>query len=768
MKTHFIIFVFLLSILKGGYSQNLTKQANTTGSEICVDAPYHLQKYDSLGNINSIPLHVFVHGSSCIGCNNELMNVRIKVKNASQNTYNDLILFDDITEAEFQSLFINKSETETDLGIQSFDASLPAQSDVYSIDFTSHSHSLPATTYTDITDDYWWFTMMIPGEKLVGYENVIDFEVYCELDWDPDQVFYLRVFRQVDDFPVVENWFRGDVHYHGMFTQNSAEVGLPIDATKIMAKYCGLDWITFTDHSCDFDNYGIDMFDNWEKLGINVQNLNQQDSSLILIRAIELTVKNSANDHIHTLVYPRVGNPLNMPYFGDGDGDISATDVTVDKMCDSLILHNCFAYAAHPFAEGDELSFAVDGSVWNLGHSEFPENGMPHDYMGSIICNDLSNPSDLFSDNPNLLLKDGIVGGEIWNLYASLKTTEAEDPWDTRYAIDDAFSAYPPDDEVHTTYRFMQNLEAVDFIWQKGLQAKNQNENIQNWKFFISAGSDAHGSFNFSTTDLFMGVSGQVTDNAIGKLSSLVYCPIGMGVNGKNVLKALKNGRVILSSGPVFGFSLDTDAGNLYPEIIVGTDTIIQLSNCENITLDCFAANSSEYGDIVRKQLIFKTQDSDFIYDLPNNTELYQTDLLSVLNSVFTSQEYYTDTWILIRGEMETLLNGLDEEIHHVESKSFYSYTNPVWIKIVSDSNVDKYFNDVARVYPNPAHGIVYAGYFGNFDNAELFVTDLLGKIVFSHNIKRFEQLSLNMSKGVYLFKITDESGVYKSKIFVY
>ena len=131
MKTHFVIIVLLLLIFTGGYSQNLTKQANTTGSEICVDAPYHLQKYDSLGNVNSIPLHVFVHGSSCIGCNNELMNIRIKVKNATQNTYSDLILFDDITETDFQSLFVNTNEEDVDLEIQSFNASLHVQSDVY-------------------------------------------------------------------------------------------------------------------------------------------------------------------------------------------------------------------------------------------------------------------------------------------------------------------------------------------------------------------------------------------------------------------------------------------------------------------------------------------------------------------------------------------------------------------------------------------------------------------------------------------------------------
>jgi hypothetical protein len=51
---------------------------------------------------------------------------------------------------------------------------------------------------------------------------------------------------------------------------------------------------------------------------------------------------------------------------------------------------------AHPFAEGDEISFAVDGSVWNLNDAGFPENGEAHQSAGTVICNNTLNPSDIF------------------------------------------------------------------------------------------------------------------------------------------------------------------------------------------------------------------------------------------------------------------------------------------------------------------------------------------------------------------------------------
>ena len=62
---------------------------------------------------------------------------------------------------------------------------------------------------------------------------------------------------------------------------------------------------------------------------------------------------------------------------------------------------------------------------------------------------------------------------------------------------------------------------------------------------YYSAGTDAHGSFNYTNTDdVFLGAftSYDVHDNAVGKLSTLTYCPNGMGANGQHILSALKNG----------------------------------------------------------------------------------------------------------------------------------------------------------------------------------------------------------------------------------
>lgn len=752
-------------------AQQNHKQANTVGSEIIADAPYHIQKFDSLGNINPLPLHVFVHSSSCTGCNNELMNIVVKIKNASDPQFTDVLLFDDYTDEEFNNLFVNKSETDSEFGIQSFDQSLPVKDGAYTINFTSDSHALPPTTYTDIVSDYWWFTMMIPADKLEGYGDVIDLEVYFELDWDTDYVCYLRVFRQTEAFPAVNGWLRGDVHYHGMFTQNDAEVGLPLDATKIMAKYCGLDWITLTDHSCDFDNYGSDVYSNWEFLGNIIDDINSEDDSFAFIRGVEMTVKNSADDHVHALVYPAAADPQSMPYFGDGNGDTSATDVNVDMLSDSLLLYNAFAYSAHPFSQGDELSFAVDGSVWNVGDEDFPENDMPHEYFGTVICNDINTESDIFSDEENKLLKDNITGGQIWNLYSNLKTTEEQDdPWDVMYSGDHGLGFFPEDDNLNTTNRLMQNFEVAEFIWKKGLQMKNENGQTENWKYFISAGSDAHGSFNYSTTDFFMGVSGFVSDNAIGKLSSLAYCPQGTGNNGENVLTALENGNLILSSGPVIAFEIDTYTENTTPEIIVGNDTVLDFSQCANARLSVYTATSEEYGEVITKKLIVKTATDDFIFDLPANVNNWQTDLIPFLQDVFSSQDIFLDQWVLIRAEMQTYKTYSEPGIYRTDSVNFYSYTNPIWLKINSPNQTPdiSHLTDF-KLFPNPASESVSIQLPAFDYNCDITISNSIGQVFYNDNISGNTNINIkNFNPGIYFVKFESEFGVFTEKLVVY
>ncbi len=763
---HLLLFVCVLS-----YSQNDFKQGNTTGAEIYADAPYHIQKTNDLDELNPIPIHVFAHGSAAIGSNYELMNIRIKVKNSSSNSFGEMITFDEYTDEEFQALIINRSPEDTELDIQPFNESGAIKSNSYTIDFTSDNHTFPATTYVDITHDYWWFTILIPGEKLAGLEDVIDFEVYFELDWETDYKTYCRVFRQTSNYPTLEDWFRGDVHYHGMYTQNDSEVGFPLDATKYMAKVCGLDWITLTDHSCDYDNYGQGMYENWQKLGNEVSYLNAEDDSFIFIRGIEMTVKNSESDQVHALTYPSPSNPLSMPYFGDGDGDLYGTDVNIDMLSDSLVLYDAFSYAAHPFSEGDELSFIVDGSVWNLSHPDFPENGVAYPSGGTVNCNDLGQTSDILSTEPNKLLKNNIVGGEGWNMFNNLTVASNEDDaWNVFNDDTDEFTLLPVESVEHHLTRFAQNRDVTKFIWQKGLEAINSNPDSQNWKFFMSAGSDAHGSYNYSTTDYFMNVTGTVNDNAIGKISTLAYCPNGMGENGENILFAMKNGHTILSSGPIVSFQIDTDLLNSNPEIIIGDNQDIDFNQIETSLLNSYSSNSSEYGVVVSKSIVVQTEAENYEYFLPNNTDALEISLSDLFDEIFGVGNVPLDQYFLLRMHLKTFKEFSNVNIYKISSTTYESYTNPIWLKINSPNNSTVYNQNLDfKLFPNPATGSVEIELPSGIVNGNISILNSVGQVVFCESICSNAKVKIdNLKPGIYFVKIESKHGVSSKKLVIY
>ena len=77
-----VIFFFFLFFLNSLISFSQVKQTNKIGSDILAEAPWRMKKTDSSGNVNGIPLHVFIKDADDIGNNAELIYVNIYLKNA--------------------------------------------------------------------------------------------------------------------------------------------------------------------------------------------------------------------------------------------------------------------------------------------------------------------------------------------------------------------------------------------------------------------------------------------------------------------------------------------------------------------------------------------------------------------------------------------------------------------------------------------------------------------------------------------------------------
>lgn len=762
--SRFVCFVFLAVFLAADiFAQTIRsefKQANVTGKDVLADMPWRMQKNNEAGNPNGLPVLVYIKDANVIGANADVVYIDISIKNADDASFGNPITFSTYSDSSFLSLFSCKSTTDAAFGVQDFDSGLPVKDASHTIQFTSDYSSLFDIHYTRVDQEFWYFVFTVPAEMLAGFDDIIDVKVYFSLDWEADDELYFRVFRYNDPLPSLPGYCRGDAHYHTMYTNNSAEYGCPAEATKEMAQYIGLDWIAATNHSCDYDNYGVDMQQNRSRERNEIQLINSQDSSMIFLHALEASIVNSEDNVVHMLCYPDPANPLQMTFVGDGNGDLSSTDVSVDDALAVLQQCNGFAYAAHPFATGDKLSALISGGIWNIGDAAFPVNGDSIQGHDVVICNDPVLSSDLYSSNASELFKDNLLGGQIWNYRNSVYTTdESFNPWNVLYdSGTDMFAIYNIVDITEHTNRLLPGLEVAKFLWKKGLQLKNANNAFQNYRFFISAGTDAHGDFNYCNTNFVYGVTGDISDDALGKLTSMAYCPNGKGSNGSNILSAMQSGHIVLSDGPVVGISLELN-GSPGPEFVGGDEVLMSFAQYAGADIVLNAVSSDEFGRLDRLRLILGTEDGETVTDFHFGAYSLWTEMVVSLDSlVKATGNIDINENFYLRAELSTDKQyGVYSPLYGKTSEVFRSYTNPLWVvRPDSASGFDDDGELKLKVYPVPFLDQFYVEMQNSSGEKMNFtICDAAGKIVFE------EERSVVAGQSRMAFRPDLQRGVY-------
>jgi len=757
----------------GGWDSPVFKQGNSPLSDFVADAPWRMNKTNGSGSEQGIPVHIFLHDADeIVGNGNQVDYIDIKIKNATDASFGSALTYSSLSTTDFNNMFSCQSVDDGGLGVRGFDMNSFTSSASNTIDFNEETAPwpFPSNTYVQIDEDFWYFSFTIPPADLAGFGNVIDIEVYVKYDntgWIPDyDVSRLRVFRSDDALPSQSNFYRGDTHLHSMFTQNTAEIGLPLSGTKQAAQMIGLDWITTTDHTSDFDNYGSGNINtNWAIIKAEAAALNAADPSLIYIPGQEVAVNNSNGDLVHMLAYPSYTSVSTFPFLGDGDGDLSGTSKTVDIVAADLASFDGFSYAAHPFATESELSITVGGGIWNLGHANFPDNSLDFpETGGGIIANDLTADSDILLFSSNKLVKDGIKGAQIWNVRNSLSTTgDANDPWDV-LNVSSPFSQTDTTSFSFHIKKFRQAQEITNFINQLGLQLKNQDSSYQNWKLYIAAGADAHGSFNFSNTDDFWGITGTISNNAVGKLNTLTYSENGMGTNGENVLKSLYHGNTTLSDGPILTIGISDDGENSSNEVMMGADAIVNTLTLDDYYFNYNYTTSLEFGDVTKITMIVGTESGEVRKNIPvttvtgDNLESYSlTDILDLVLGVGNTPQ---DEYFYIRAELQTFIDYTgSEQTYKTDFDYFHSFTNPIWIKLseVAIATIP----DVAVIGPSPFNES-FTLYVENPDKVDVTVEmyNDIGQLIFqevkmiNEAGEEYSAQDLGMSIGMYTVKV--------------
>jgi hypothetical protein len=509
-------------------------------------------------------------------------------------------------------------------------------------------------------------TLEIPLESLAAYLNrhylggpfeVVDLWVAFRVTGWPSQNIYLRVRLNGAPLPQIAGWYRGDMHYHSAFTDNPAERGHPLSVTKQSALATGLNWVVLADHSTDLDTARY--AEAWREA------VPYGDGRFLFIRGEEVTVSSAKQALLTTLHLVALPSPED-PARGfpspsapadtvimSGDGSVASPALPLKDALQRIAAAGGFAYAAHPF---DPVSPVLRGGSWDLELDFLAPGGKR--------------------------LEAGLVGLEPWNRATTATADNARDPLCIRRDADPS-ACFQPDKEADHYARLERGIErGWRPLLQKGLSGGSRGALSPPFKVFLAAGSDAHGDLNYEATmdavDFLSkpsrGITGYAEDNAFGKLSTVAYCPNGMGRRGENVLAALQAGRTVLSNGPllVAGFDVNSNGSLDDPQdVVVGGEITSSLSQLAPLQLQW--ASSKEFGPFYSVRLIVGSTEGESSPEeipIPPAMTLSSDGLIPV--DLKTRLGKLGNSWGYVRLEGRTR-NGAGEE--------FRCYTNPLWVR---------------------------------------------------------------------------------------
>jgi hypothetical protein len=248
---------------------------------------------------------------------------------------------------------------------------------------------------------------------------------------------------------------------------------------------------------------------------------------------------------------------------------------------------SAFAYAAHPMDVFDPV----------LGKIEPPLGGIAK-WTEENYKTALGDPLD-----PEFI--DLFVGLEIWN---TRKTKEGGgaiqfDPYMHINPFDD--NGNLPNSVDNWDTKLIEGTRKWDELMRGYLDPLR--------KIFISGGSDAHGDLNYVTEGFGPGIA--FNDNAIGKVRTLVYAPGGKKAD--NILSGLRNGRSVVTDGPVVIFGIDRDEdgeleGNSR-DVIIGDHAVLPLSGDARFFIQWNSTN--EFGSI--DEIVIVEGSKDEISEVP-------------------------------------------------------------------------------------------------------------------------------------------------------
>jgi hypothetical protein len=419
------------------------------------------------------------------------------------------------------------------------------------------------TQKPDIDSMYWVYRdnhgdrpIMLPLNQFSSIENhkFLDLKVSYAFQYEEEKIEGwqpLRILLASESFPLRDHaqWYYGDTHYHSNYTNDFKEFGNPIVDTREAGLCIGLQWLTITDHSVDLDDRNI-YWENpktnsrWNDYRIDVAA--HSDEKFRIIEGEELSLfgyPTRGDDTLHMLVYGK-----NLEHMIPG---AFSTPKLYSRLITKLL----------KFSEYQDYLEPLFGKIYHLREvligKDLEGNDVPELRSRSVRAQDAL----AFAAHPSFTaqgkgstwgekdIKDLCMYGhgmEAWNSntrnIAEKETNPIEHwtPW-----------SHPKD----------LSTEGIK-KWDDALVAK---VGMNNPRFVLLGGSDAHGSFNYSIGWWYWPQdmnAKRADDNCLGKVRTALYLPYREydekhAPTEDEIIWALRRGSCVVTDGPLVNLLLE-------------------------------------------------------------------------------------------------------------------------------------------------------------------------------------------------------------------
>ncbi len=509
----------------------------------------------------------------------------------------------------------------------------------------------------------WWHSLKIPLAKFKGAVRGKPLRLrvgfhgsYYPYDKPSHIYIHLETFLAGHALPLSRaanthqprRWFYGDTHYHSVYTNDIKELGNPVPESCTAAHALGLDWLVITDHSCDLDDVDPDVSPQtrWERLKADTANPNVSNDQFRCILGEEITLLGKGDTLVHMLAFGGMDKMVEGAFLPDEGGFMTEVfQETIQALLHQAAKNGGYSKdearrmfgKVHPFEK--VLTLLPPQTLLFAAHPFQLAQPPP---PGKWVNEHLSHPR--------------LTGFEFWNARIRRSAHLTLNPFDSKKWSD-------PAELIKQDQKRIKKVKAwADGEWElalrQGLANWSAADRLPGLRPVFLAGSDAHGSFNYS-----VGMSWDyrrrliVDDDALGKVRTVVYLPDAYTdaiPPEAEILAAMRKGSCVVTDGPIVTFSVEQQGKTAH------LGEVITVSGSQDIDLKIQAFTTPEFGPAEQVELVtcFRHRRK------PVKTILQKGDTVTIqLNGLQGYCRLFAQT------------AGPDGEL-------FCCFTNPIWVRV--------------------------------------------------------------------------------------